>query len=384
VASGDTGAAGCDIADDTGASNGLGVNGLGSTPYNISVGGTDFYTPQGGAAFWNITNSSTTQASAKGYIPESPWNESRTNTVFASSSIFSGQTPEQICNSGVASADGLLLVVGGGGGASSCIQSDGISPASCKGSYSKPSWQTGAGVPSDGARDMPDVSLFAGADFFGAFYVVCQQSTNTDGKPCNDAAPTYDFAGYGGTSVAAPAFAGILSLINQKTGSRQGNANYVLYNLANQQQKAGTACSAISGVPAAGCVFNDITTDTIAMPCLEGTPNCTVSGAADKYGVLSGYNSGAGYDLTTGLGSVNAANLVNNWANSNFTASSTTLRLSSSTISHGSPITASVTVASAAGNPTGNVSINALASNGSVQAGTLQNGLEFNRQHGQI
>src|SRR5271170_7047900 len=155
VASGDTGAAGCDTADDTGASYGLGVNGLGSTPYNISVGGTDFYTSQGGAAFWNTTNSSTTQASAKGYIPEAPWNESCTNSVFAISRVFSGQTTEQICNSGVAFADGLLSVVGGGGGASSCIKSDGSSPSSCKGSYGKPSWQTGAGVPSDGARDIP-------------------------------------------------------------------------------------------------------------------------------------------------------------------------------------------------------------------------------------
>jgi hypothetical protein len=374
VASGDTGAAGCDTADDVGASYGLGVNGLGSTPYNISVGGTDFYTPQGGAAFWSVTNSSTNQASAKGYIPEAPWNESCTNTVFATSRVFSGQTTEQICNSGVAFADGLLSVVGGGGGASSCIQSDGSSPSSCKGSYGKPSWQTGAGVPSDGVRDIPDVSLFAGAGFFGAFYFVCQQSTNTDGKPCNLAAPTYDFAGYGGTSVATPAFAGILSLINQKTGSRQGNANYVLYNLASQQQKAGTACSAISGVPAAGCVFNDVTTDTIAMPCFKSSPNCTVTGSADRYGVLSGYNSGAGYDLATGLGSVNAANLINNWTNANFTASSTTLTFSSSTISHGSPISAAVTVSSAAGTPTGNVSINALASNGSIQTGTLQNG----------
>jgi subtilase family serine protease len=379
VASGDTGAAGCDTANDAGASYGLGVNGLGSTPYNISVGGTDFYTPQGGAAFWNVTNSSTHQASAKGYIPEAPWNESCTNTVFATSRVFSGQTTEQICNSSVAFAEGLLSVIGGGGGASSCIQSDGSSPSSCKGSYDKPSWQTGAGVPSDGVRDIPDVSLFAGAGFFGAFYFVCQQSTNVDGQPCNFAAPTYDFAGYGGTSVAAPAFAGILSLINQKTGSRQGNPNYVLYNLASQQQRAGTACSAISGVPSASCVFNDVTTDTIAMPCLNGSPNCTVINSADRYGVLSGYNSGVGYDLTTGLGSVNVANLINSWTNANFSASTTTLTLSSSTISHGSPISATVTVSSAVGIPTGNVSINALASNGSIQTGTLQNG-RYNAQ----
>jgi Pro-kumamolisin, activation domain/Bacterial Ig-like domain (group 3) len=374
VASGDSGSAGCDTADDVGASYGLGVNGIGSTPFNIAVGGTDFYTPQGGAAFWNIANSPTSQASAKGYIPEAPWNESCTNTVFAASRVFSGQTTAQICNSGVAFADGLLSVVGGGGGTSSCIQSDGSSSSSCEGSYGKPSWQTGAGVPSDEVRDIPDVSLFAGAGFFGAFYFVCQQSTNIDGKPCNSAAPTYDFAGYGGTSVAAPAFAGILSLINQKTGSRQGNANYVLYNLASQQQRSGTACSAISGVPAAGCVFNDVTTDTTAMPCLKGSPNCTVTGSADHYGVLSGYNSGEGYDLTTGLGSVNATNLINNWTNANFTASSTALTLSSSTISHGSAISATVTVSSAAGTPTGNVSINALASNGSIHTGTLQDG----------
>ncbi|MBB5339153.1 Ig-like domain repeat protein [Tunturiibacter gelidoferens] len=374
IASGDSGAAGCDTADDTGASYGLGVNGLGSTPYNISVGGTDFYMPQGGTAFWNGINSSTTQASAKGYIPEVPWNESCTNTVFATSRFFSGQTTEQICNTGVALTDGLLSVVGGGGGASSCTQSNGSSPLSCKGYYSKPSWQMAAGVPSDGVRDIPDVSFFAGAGFFGVFYVVCQQSTNADGRPCNLAAPTYDFAGYGGTSVATPAFAGILSLINQKTGSRQGNANYVLYNLASQQQKAGKICSAISGIPAAGCVFNDITTDTIAMPCLKGSPNCTVTNSADRYGVLSGYNSGAGYDFTTGLGSVNAANLVNNWTNANFTASSTTLTLSPSTIPHGSPVSAVVNVTSVAGTPTGNVSVNALTANGSVQTGTLHNG----------
>ena len=238
----------------------------------------------------------------------------------------------------------------------------------------KPSWQTGTGVPADGVRDTPDVSLFAGAGFFGAFYVVCQQSTNSDGKPCSLSAPAYDFAGYGGTSISAPAFAGILSLVNQKTGSRQGNANYVLYNLASQQSKAGTACNSITGAPSAGCVFNDLTTDTIAMPCLKGAPNCTVTTSSDRYGVLSGYASTSGYDLASGLGSVNAANLVNSWSNASFIASATTLTLSPSSITHGSQVSASVKVASTTGTPTGNVSINALAANGSVQNGTLQNG----------
>jgi subtilase family serine protease len=374
LASGDSGSAGCDNAGVIGASGGIAVNGLGSTPYNISVGGTDFYMPQGGAAFWSATNTSATQASAKGYIPETPWNESCTNTVFNTSRVFSGQSPEQVCNNPIAAIDGLLSVVGGSGGASSCTQSNGSSPASCKSGYAKPSWQSGVGVPADGARDTPDVSLFASSGFFGAFYVVCQQSSNPDGKPCSLGAPTYDFAGYGGTSVAAPAFAGILSLVNQKTGSRQGNANYVLYRLANQQTKAGTVCNAITGAPAATCVFNDITTDTIAMPCIKGTPNCTVTSSNDRYGILSGFKSGTGYDLATGLGSVNAANLVENWSDTSFTASGTTLSLSPSTILHGSTVAAVVNVTSTSGTPSGSVSINALATDGSVQTGVLQNG----------
>jgi hypothetical protein len=374
LASGDSGAAGCDTAGAQGAGEGIAVNGLASTPYNIAVGGTDFYMPNGGTAFWNTANDPSTQASVKGYIPETPWNESCTNSVFSTSRTFSGQTAEQVCNSTVAASNGLLSVIGAGGGPSACIQSNGSSVFSCKGGYAKPSWQTGLGVPADGVRDIPDVSLFSSAGFFGAFYVVCQQSTNPDGQPCSLNAPTYDFAGYGGTSVSTPAFAGILSLVNQKTGSRLGNANYVLYNLAAQQTRAGASCSSITGAPASGCVFNDVTTDTVAMPCLKSTPNCIVTAAADHYGVLSGYSSNAGYDLATGLGSVNAANLVNSWSNATFTASTATLTLSQTSITHGSQVSASVKVASTAGTPTGSVSINALVSNGSVQNGTLQNG----------
>jgi hypothetical protein len=374
LASGDSGAAGCDNAGIPAAADGIAVNGLASTPYNIAVGGTDFYMPNGGTAFWNSTNDPTTQASAKGYIPETPWNQTCTNSVFSTSHTFYGQTPEQVCNTAAASTDGILSVVGAGGGPSACIQSDGSSSSSCRGGYPKPSWQTGAGVPADGVRDTPDVSLFSSAGFFGAFYVVCQQSTNADGQPCNLGAPAYDFAGYGGTSVSAPAFAGMLALVNQKTGSRQGNANYVLYNLASQQNKAGTACNSNAGTPAAGCVFNDVTTGTIAMPCVKGALNCTVATSTDRYGVLSGYAGTAGYDLATGLGSVNAANLVNSWSNASFTASATTLTLSPSTMTHGSQVSAVVRVASTTGTPTGSVSINALAANGSVQNGTLQNG----------
>jgi len=373
VPSGDSGAAGCDNAGVQSASDGTAINGLASTPYNISVGGTDFYMPNGGTPYWNPANNATTQASAKGYIPETPWNETCSNSVFSTFHTFYGETPEQVCNSSTAAGEGLLSVVGAGGGPSACIQSNGSSSSGCRGGYPKPAWQTGAGVPADGVRDIPDVSLFSSAGFFGAFYVVCQQSNGGNGQPCS----LSNFAGYGGTSVSAPAFAGILSLVNQKTGSRQGNANYVLYNLASQQSKAGTACNSINESPAVACVFNDVTTDTIAMPCLKGTPNCTVTNSDnsnDRYGILSGYSSTPGYDLATGLGSVNAANLVNSWSNASFIASATTLTLSQSSITHGGQVSAVVKVTSTTNTPTGNVSINALSSNGSVQSGTLQNG----------
>jgi subtilase family serine protease len=374
VSSGDSGSAGCDGGSPPYATNGLAVNGLGSTPYNIAVGGTDFYMPNGGTAFWNTISDPTTQSSAKGYIPEIPWNSSCTNAAFALSQTFLAETPEQVCNNITAYNEGFLTVAGGGGGPSSCIQSDGSSLTSCRGGYPKPSWQTGSGVPLDGVRDVPDVSLFSGAGFFGAFYIVCQQSQNPDGLPCSLTAPAYDFAGYGGTSVAAPAFAGILSLVNQKTGSRQGNANYVLYSLANKQAKAGTSCNASTGTPVAGCIFNDVTTNTIAMPCLKGSPGCKQTNSAYRYGVLTGYSSTPGYDLASGLGSVNAANLVSNWSSAAFTSTSTNLTLSPLTITHGSSVAATVTVSSLSGTPTGSISINAIADNGALGSGTLSSG----------
>ena len=174
--------------------------------------------------------------------------------------------------------------------------------------------------------------------------------------------------------MATPAFAGILSMVNQKTGSRMGNADYALYNLANQQARSGISCNSTTGTPAAGCIFNDVTSGTIAMPCLKGTPNCTVINSSDRYGVLSGFSSSAGYDLATGLGSVNAANLVNSWASSTFVSSTTTLALAPVTITHGGVTSATVEVSSNSGTPTGSVSIGGLAASSSVVAGTLASG----------
>jgi subtilase family serine protease len=100
----------------------------------------------------------------------------------------------------------------------------------------------------------------------------------------------------GGTSFGAPTFAGIVAILNQKTGSRQGNVNPTLYALA-------------ASTPSA---FHDITSGTNIVPCGSGTPDCPTSGTAQY-----GFTAGPGYDQVTGLGSIDAANLVNNWSSGN-------------------------------------------------------------------
>ena len=200
---------------------------------------------------------------------------------------------------------------------SNCTTSDGSTTESCAGGYAKPYWQTGVqGGPSDGKRDLPDVSMFASDGFTGSFYIVCQEDTNTDGNACNLNSPYGDFVGVGGTSVSVQVFAGIMALVNQKAGSAQGLVNPELYELANAQVPAN--CN--SSTPASTCVFNDVTVGTNAQPCQSASPDCTTIGSA-TYGILAGYDAGVGFDLATGLGSVNIANLVNAWNEGDFSLS---------------------------------------------------------------
>ena len=168
----------------------------------------------------------------------------------------------------------------------------------------------GTGVPNDGKRDLPDVSLFSGDGTIQNFYVVCEADQNAGNAACNLNSPFQDFVGVGGTSVAAQAFAGVMALVDQKTGSRQGNANPTLYSLASEQ--SASSCNSTAS-PTSTCVFYDVTSGSIAIPCLKNSPNCSATAASDANGVLSGYSAGIGFDLATGLGSVNVGNLVNNF-----------------------------------------------------------------------
>lgn len=341
------------------ATHGYAVNGLASSPYVVAVGGTDFAnypnllarTP---SPYWNASNNNTTQASVLGYVPETTWNSNCTNAVF--STLNYGSTPEAVCNGTSANVQRFVRTTAGGGGKSNCISSDGATVSSCSGGYLKPSWQSALGVPTDYVRDIPDVSLFASGGFMDSAYILCEADQPSPHGSCGLTNMEYDFLAVGGTSVSAPAFAGMMALVNQYTqSSGQGNANYVLYKLANSSTQKNSSCNASSN-PAGTCIFNDVTAGTIDVPCQAGSTSCTPSVPGDTYGVI-GENAGTGYDLATGLGSVNAYNLVHNWIGPS-TPTTTSLVLNSGNavnITHGKSVPVSITVSP--NGATGNVTL---------------------------
>jgi len=245
----------------------------------------------------------------------------------------------------------------------------------------KPSWQTGVtGIPADGVRDIPDVSFFASSGFLSSSaYLICV----SDLAACSYSSRSEPVAQeVGGTSVATPAMAGVMALINQKTGASQGSPNAELYKLAASQTYSACSAERGNGSPVTGgtCMFNDIDKGTIAMACDYSasvntpSPNCTVIHSGDFVGVLPGYSAGAGYDEATGLGSLNVANVVNNWPKIvGAGAASVTVVPTPNPVNSTNALTVTVTVASSpAGGtaPTGNVTLTATGSSYSA-TGTL-------------
>ena len=193
----------------------------------------------------------------------------------------------------------------------------------CQG-WPKPSWQallSNFGNPNDGVRDTPDVSLFAANGLWSHYYIFCWSDTANGGAACSGAPSGW--SGAGGTSFSAPIMAGIQALVNQKTGQSQGNPNPVYYQLAaSEYNTSSSACNSANGNSVAStCIFYDVTQGDMDVNC-TGTYNCYLPSGTE--GVLSttdnsyspAYGTTTGWDFATGIGSVNAANLVNNWPNS--------------------------------------------------------------------
>ncbi len=325
VSAGDEGAASCD-ADLTNSTHGIGVSGFASTPYNVAVGGTDFGDTYAGtnSTYWNTTNTSV-YGSAKSYVPEIPWNDSCASSLLASKEGYSATYGTSgFCNSTTGKAS-YLTTASGSGGPSGCAtgspKTSGVVGGTCAG-YAKPSWQSLVGNPSDGVRDLPDVSLFAANGVWGHYYVFCDSDTGdrNQGNAACTGAPS-GWSGAGGTSFASPIWAAFQALVNQHTGAKQGNPNPTLYSLAKTEYGASgsTTCnSSATGGPASSCIFYDVTQGDMDVNC-TGTNNCYKP--SGTYGVLStsdstytkAFGTGTGWDYATGIGSVNVYNLVMGW-----------------------------------------------------------------------
>ena len=288
--SGDAGAAGCEAQGELPqASKGPAVSIPSSIPEVTGVGGTEF--SEGTGNYWGASNNFN-GGSALSYIPEAGWNDS---LLFGSLSSS-------------------------GGGASIF--------------FPKPVWQTGPGVPDDGARDVPDIA-FSASPAHDAYWVA------TEGG----------WAVVGGTSVGSPLFAGVLAVLNEYLTAAGalatpglGNVNPDLYRLAQTVPNA----------------FHDVTTGNNIVPCAQGAPSCATGSF--------GYSAGPGYDQVTGLGSIDVYNLAMNWPNS--ASSSTTLTAAPPSIPFfggSTQLTAKVTAS--AGAPSGNVAF--LSNNASLGAAPL-------------
>ena len=248
VSSGDAAAAGCDTHGSTPpVSQELSTNFLCATGYVTCVGGTEFNDASSYSTYWSNSNG-TGGVSALSYIPEGAWNEPGTA--------------------------GSYVVDGTGGGVSTYV--------------TKPSFQTGTGVPADGYRDEPDVAFTAsGHDPYRCKYT----SSSSSGVG------TYDFSG---TSASAPGMAGIAALLNTRLGAQQGSINTLIYSLAASSTGA----------------FHDVTVSTSGVTsCSTATPsmcnNSTAGSASSLTGGQAGYAVTTGFDQATGWGSLDVANFLN-------------------------------------------------------------------------
>jgi hypothetical protein len=340
VSSGDSGSAGCDLAGVGGpAQNGANISGLASTPYNVAVGGTQFNENGLDGMYW-LANNRSDQSSATGYIPEAVWNESCDPTVDPNNCFGTGS----------------YILAASGGGPSNCSTSTVAgNQIKCVSGTAKPPWQAGIGVPTDGVRDIPDLSLAAAATHDG--YLVCSEGSCQTVKAGNQTI-IESASVVGGTSAATPSMAGVMALLEQKNGAYQGLANYTFYQLSAAEKLARCNSSNLSDPKTSNtCVFYDVTAGN------NGVPG------------QAGYQAGIGYDLSTGQGSVNAANLVAAWKAAHKLRSATALAAEVNTARHGEAVPLAVSVSPAAGHgtPSGDFSL-LTDSQGSVFGGTLRSG----------
>jgi len=351
--SGDAGAAGCDGSQDSGTNNlavgGLAVSYPASSPEVTGVGGTAIVYPTGfTSSFWGTTNATNGGTAQNPPLPETAWNDDEELTLLESGTTAQGWQEN-------------YAIVATGGGVSNCAQQT-SDFSNCVAGFGRPSWQNVTISGQATARFSPDVSLLGSPNFPG--YIFCTpvdawvssssalSSCNpggtggitnalalTDPGNNNSAAPTV----VGGTSASAPVFAAMVVLLNQSLGTNGlGNINPTLYTLA--------------ATPSNGA-FHQVTTGNNNVYCEVGTPvapwpTALQCPSAGVFGFsASNADATTGYNLVTGLGSVDADKLATAWAGGGATPTpfSLTPTLANFQVTQGAGASATVNVAFADG-----------------------------------
>lgn len=309
VAAGDNGSTDCygEMGLTTAQQQALAVDFPASSQYVTAMGGTEFPAADSASTnttYWQPASGTDVISSALSYIPETAWNDDALANALAS----------------------------GGGGASA------FDP--------RPSWQTGVPGISGTMRLVPDISLASSPNYTG--YLYCSSDTASTGitGSCSNGfrdANNMRLTVAGGTSFAAPIFAGMLAILNQNLKSTgQGVINSTLYTLAANSTTYGKA-------------FHDII-DGGNQCLVPGTTVCSTTGASE-------YPATTGYDEATGLGSIDFFNLLSAWPGSttSLVASKTTVAAATSTPASGASDTITITVASGSSSttttPTGTLTI---------------------------
>ena len=335
---------------------GIGVNAFASSTHVTAVGGTDFSDVYDGTTSqYFLPTPSIVGGSAISYVPEIPWNESCGNGVLGkyhgynrvvgfcndmirhdTNAIVSSPNADDWADNGV-----FLTFRASAGGPSSV--------------EAKPAWQGIVNdAANDGWRDVPDVALFAGSSADYTWLTVCSQA-----YPCSPDF-SYSFGPTAGTAMSSAMFAGIQAVMDQglsdrNLGKDQGNAAPTLYALAAGEYGGATGaapatladCSADSSTStAANCIFHNITRGSTSTNCVipaswgTSIPNCyifntwtveyTGAGTPTSIPLLVGmttsdvsptsydvstkaYTARTGWSFASGLGSVNAENLLIAW-----------------------------------------------------------------------
>jgi len=333
--SGDTGVAECDFAGTNGtltstnlATQGLAVSYPASSPEATSVGGSATPLADFTLTYWGSSNGAN-GGTAISYVPEQAWNDDLEFMQFCEESGL-GAAGQQFCTQGgssaqqgwakitsEATAQQDIGIASSGGGASNCsLQNSTYSE--CVSGFAQPAWQTVTVSGQSAARFSPDVSFLASPNWPG--YVFCTPvdqlgGTGTSSSCAGGIETAVDnYASIiGGTSASTPVFAAMIVLLNQKTGTSTGNVNPLLYQLAAVAPSA----------------FHDITSGDNKVYCSPNTPSAQPAALQCPTSGVMGYSAGTGYDLVTGLGSLDVNNFITAAANPpDFSASTSPASLS--------------------------------------------------------